>query len=388
MARKTTFHSRHVILGILVLAMAALPASAQDASRPTSHTVNRGETLWGIARRYLGDAMLWPQLFRLNTGVVEDPHWIYPGEILNLSATGSESAVPAEPGAAVVAVAPDEMVPVDDRAQPSAQNPGEYYEYPMPEFAQQRGIQIADALTSYVDQTYRPLRPGEFYSSGFLTEGQALPFGQLLGVVTPQQIQSLSERSSAGLYSTVGVRPPEGGEYAPGDSLLVVQLGDEWREHGSAVVPTGLIRITGRSGEQYLGEVVAVYGPMRDGQLVLPAERFSAGPTEHAVPVEDGLLGAVIGGRELRELKHPLNVLFIDRGRQDDVRPGDLFEVRRRPAPQTGAADTIDELMAMGQIVRVGATSSTLLLLQVVSPDIRPGTQVRQIARLPAGVDR
>jgi hypothetical protein len=336
--------------------------------------------------------MLWPQLYRLNTSVVEDPHWIYPGEVLNLSATGGESAVPTQQEAAqpgpVVADAPEETTPVPARQADANQDPGEFYEYPMPEFARRRVADVTAALTSYVDQTYRPLRPGEFYSSGFLTEQQTLPFGQLLGAVTPQQIRNLSERSSATLYSTVAVRPPVGGAYAPGDSLLVVQLGDEWREYGSAVVPTGLVRITGRAQGQFLGEVVAVYGPIRDGQLVLPAERFSAGPAERAVPVDDGLSGTVIGGRELRELKHPLNVLFIDRGRQDDVRPGDLFEIRRRPEARAGAADAVDELMAMGQVVRVGSTTSTLLLLQVVSPDISPGTPVRQVARLPAGVDR
>ncbi len=386
MARKTTFHSRHVILGALALAMAALPASAQVTSpRPATHTVNRGDTLWDLASRYLGDAMLWPQLYRLNTGVVEDPHWIYPGEVLKLTATGGESAVPADASAA--APQTEQMAPVEAQAA-LRQDPGEYYEYPMPAFAQRRPADITAALTSYVDQTYRPLRAGEFYSSGFLTEGQTLPFGRLLGAVTPQQIRNLSERSSATLYSTVAVRPPEGGAYAPGDSLLVVQLGDEWPEHGSAVVPTGLVRITGQAGEQFLGEVVAVYGPIRDGQLILPAERFSPGPAERAVPVDDGLGGTVIGGRELRELKHPLNVLFIDRGRQDDVRPGDLFEIRRRPEKRAGAADAVDELMATGQVVRVGSSTSTLLLLHVVSPDISPGTPVRHIARLPAGVDR
>jgi len=388
MARKTTFHSRSMILGALALVMAALPTSAQDTSpRPATHTVNRGDTLWDLARAYLGDAMLWPQLYRLNTSVVEDPHWIYPGEVLNLSARGGESAVPTEEGAAqpgpVVADAPEEAVPVR-----ASQDPGEFYEYPMPEFARRRVADLTAALTNYVDQTYRPLRPGEFYSSGFLTEHQTLPFGQLLGAVTPQQIRNLRERTSATLYSTVAVLPPAGGAYALGDSLLVVQLGDEWREYGSAVVPTGLVRITGRAQGQFLGEVVAVYGPIRDGQLVLPAERFSAGPAERAVPVDDGLSGTVIGGRELRELKHPLNVLFIDRGRQDDVRPGDLFEIRRRPEARAGAADAVDELMAMGQVVRVGSTTSTLLLLHVVSPDISPGTPVLQVARLPAGVDR
>lgn len=378
MARTTTFRSRRSLLGLLCLGLASAPAQAQQASPPATHTVRSGDTLWSLARQYLGDAFLWPQIFRMNTAVVEDPHWIYPGEVLNLVVPEGVSAVPVE----------GDPAPAGEPAGPSPAQQAGGYEYPMPEFAQRRPQQASQALMNYVDMSYISLRASEFYTSGFLTEGESLPLGRMVGSVTPQQIRNLSERSSVSMHTIVGVRPPDGGSYAVGDSLLVGIADAEYPPYGVLVVPTGMLLVTGRSEGQYLAEVVGVYGAMRNGQGVLPAERFIPGPSVRAVPLEGGVTGEVIGGRDLKELKAPQNVIFIDLGREAGMQRGDIVEIRRRPELRSRSADLVDELMATGQVVRVGARTSTVLLLTVVSPDIAPGTPVVHVARLPGAADR
>lgn len=351
---------------LALLAVVSTAASGQQP-RQSAHTVKSGDTLWDLARRYLGDPFLWPQIYRLNTSVVEDPHWIYPGEVLQLAAGDDVQSVPSEDTPAPVAA----DVPSDA-------------EYPMPEFARQKRSESAEGFGTYFTQEYRPLRPGEFYSSGFLTEGQELPAGRLLGPVTPPQIRNLSERSTASLFTEVGLRAPEGATYATGDTLTVYTTELGFPGYGDIVIPTGLIRVTGKSENQYLGVVVALYGSLRSGQPIIPTERFTPGPMARAVPVNDSLTGRVLGGREIRELKHPQNRLLIDLGRTAGVTPGDIFEIRRTPGPRINAADAIDEVMATGQIVRVGERHATILLLHVISPDIPPGMTARRIARLPS----
>jgi hypothetical protein len=254
----------------------------------------------------------------------------------------------------------------------------------MPEFARRRRAESLEGLRAYIDQPYQPLRAGEFYSAGFLSEDRVLPYGMLLGAVTPQQIRNLSERATVTLFTQVALQAPSEGSYAVGDSLLVVERELGFQGYGDLIIPTGMVRVTGQAEHQYLGEVVAVYGAMRNGQLTIPAERFQPGPKVRAVPATDSITGIVIGARELRELKHPQNHVFIDLGQARGVKPGDVFEVRRLPGMRENAPNLIDELMATGQVVRVGQHHATLLLLGVVSPDIPPGMKVRRVAQLPA----
>jgi hypothetical protein len=386
----------HMLGWCAALAMAALPSgAAAQEPLPQTHTVRKGDTLWDLAQLYLKDPFLWPGIYRLNTDVVEDPHWIYPGEVLRIAPTENVASVPTM-DTPVPPAAEDSTMLLADSARVGADSTDALAQGPQqpslaegqeaeqgPLFPERRRRSVAEVLKAYTRQPYRPLRRSEFYSSGFLTENQRLPYGRVIGPVTPQQIKAVNSRANALPYTSISLEPPRGASYEVGDSLLLVRLGQELEPYGHAVIPTGVAHITEALDGYYVADIVATYGPIRNGQRALPMESFNPGSQTRAVPVTDGVRGSLIGGLGRQELKEPQMVVFIDKGREDGVAPGDLFEVRRRPDRDHDGMVRVNELMATMQIVHVRDHTATGLLLNVVSPDIPPGTDVMQVAKLP-----
>jgi LysM repeat protein len=379
-----------------VLAQEPAPQATQEPL-PQTHTVKKGDTLWDLAAFYLKDPFLWPGIYRQNTDVVEDPHWIYPGEVLRIAPVDNVAAVPTMD----TPVQPDTTAPQDtsavnppvatipDSTDAVAQGPqqpslAEEPEDMAPLFSTEKPKTVAEILRSYTEQPYRPLRRSEFYASGFLTENQRLPYGKVLGPVTPQQIKAVNSRANALPFTMIALEAPSGATYEVGDSLLLVQIGSELEPYGDRVIPTGIARILETVDGHYLASIVATYGAIRNGQRVLPLESFTAGSARRAVPVSDGIRGALIGGLGRQDLKEPQMVVFINKGREDGVAPGDLFEVRRRPQRLPDGTVRVNELMATLQIVHVRDHTATGILLNVISPDIPPGTEVLQVAKLPS----
>jgi LysM domain-containing protein len=54
---------------------------------PDTYVVQRGDTLWDIASMFLQDPWYWPEIWQINPQV-ENPHLIFPGDILSLAYLG------------------------------------------------------------------------------------------------------------------------------------------------------------------------------------------------------------------------------------------------------------------------------------------------------------
>jgi len=122
MAPSSVFKSRGLVRWPLAAAAAALvftlglavpagPAIGQAggidrsvipiaADAPERYVVVRGDTLWDISARFLRDPWYWPEIWYINPQV-ENPHLIYPGDVLVLTWVDGRPRVMLERGGAV-----------------------------------------------------------------------------------------------------------------------------------------------------------------------------------------------------------------------------------------------------------------------------------------------
>jgi hypothetical protein len=354
--------------------------------------VQQGETLWTLAQQFLGDPLLWPEIYRLNTATIEDPHWIFPGEELHLVAGGEQAATPSEPAAQAaqgdITVAPvaAETEPTEARQAPVT-NPATGATI----FASPSRVGVSAGTLQLREQhAYRAVREGEYYSAGFVLDaGEQLNAGRLLGnMATSTHDNRRAGTTSSVLYGMVSVRPPAGETLKPGDILLCYSTPRILApKYGAVVRPTGLLKVTGvgEPGDNVTAQVVAEYLSIDGGQYVIRADTYRSPRGVRPVPVsgDSGVQGEVIDLRTPHEVANDQDELFINRGSEDGVHLGDVFQVSKTSSVLSEVGSVVQK-QAQVLIVYLRPHTSTGLIVQIERSDIRPGAIVRQVRRMPS----
>lgn len=356
---------------------------AQDVrSDSTTHTVKRGDTLWDLAQLYLGDAYLWPEIYRLNTDQIDDPHWIYPGEVLRLPGHTQAAAIAstAKPGDTTrVAVRPQVEEPEQPRrvAGPTVFTTRKMARPPragMSDSVPMARVPMGDVLRApYFDGDKGPRGAGRM----------------LIGADIPG-IEKPNATTNFQLYDKVLMTPPAGSVAAEHERFIAYELGDYVEHSGMVVIPTALVQVVRppRAGDAAVVEVLELYSHLNAEQYVVPLDTAGAGASQipTSLPTGSGQTAKIRYIHRDKTLLPALNyyVLF-DLSVKDGLHIGDeieIFRPRREETSDVGPA--IPEIaIARGQVVKVTPFGATARITWVDQPSIRVGESVRITASMP-----
>ena len=336
----------------------AVSAGADEVT----HVVKKGDTLWDLAKEYLKDPFRWPDVFLRNTDIVENPHWIYPGETIRIPSSEVKPEVLAR-----IATKP---VPPSDRTVFSAEQMGL-----MPDRIGSGGEVLGRMSASGVPR-------GEIESAPFGDRiGGPRGSGRLSGAYDRPGIQTPAGDRRFQLRDRVFVEIPASSSARVGDVLVSYRLGPEISDVGQIVIPTGILRIVSTEpGQPALSRILRQFGEIRLDQAVMALNdlkpsvgaptRVQPGPPEKVVYISSNPV-----------LPSLQNYVILTAKAANGVRVGDQFTLiddtidPRYPAPPVP--------VAIAEVVRVTPYGVTAIIVDQEQPKIRMGMLARLSARAP-----
>ena len=253
------------------------------ADAPLSYTVQKGDTLWSIAQKFLLNPFEWPEIWYVNDRIA-NPHHIYPGDVLRLVDVGGRR-----------------RVTVTDRLSPQIR------ETPLP--APIPVIQL-DAIRDFLNGP-RMLTEEELDRSGYVL---SFVDNRLLGGSGNQlYARHLPDNNGARAYAvlrrTQAYHDPDNGDVL-----------------GYEAIPTGQVALV-QGGDPATAVITASYREVLAGDRILPVEPdpFTGDvyPTLPDGAVEGRIMAVFDGVSEIGQYQ----IVAINRGTQHGLQAGNVLDI-------------------------------------------------------------
>ncbi len=274
-----------------------IPATPSKGGAASTHTVDKGDTLWDLSQKYLGSPWYWPKVWSYNPEIA-NPHWIYPGNQVRFLPTGEEVPTQVEVGNGPDEVEPAQMIE-EDRVQVSGKI----------------GYQGRGTISVRVE--------------GFVTDKEIEEAGVIAGSFGETEMLSFPQQ----LYVTF----KKAGAVKMGEPYIIYRTTTKLSHpnggtFGYLTHVIGTAKVVRWSDKEKLAslEIVGDWEEMMRGDLVGPAGENmirQIAPRPNGKKVEGGVI--VAGGRYWFSTYGEHEQMLIDRGGKDGVEVGNVFTIYR-----------------------------------------------------------
>jgi len=349
---------------------AALAPAAASAEQPGTYVIRQGDTLWDIANTFYRDPFLWPLIWKSNPSV-NDPDLIYPGNTL---------AVPSLAPVERAMNAPEENAPVQEKAvavaekiqEPQAPAQQQQEEVEAPTLFQKRSsvegvtpepekpvtgsrlILPEDAPVPIIDK-YAML------SAGFVSEEDSPDHIQ--GSVD-STVKGVDGSNILGYDSEVYIVVKSRETVNIGDRFLIyepvhaVKHPDTRRSFGKLYRVNGILKVTGvKELGVYTARITLSFDAAMTGNMLAPYQE-PALIYPNKQKQEKNLSGQILEVPDRRSISGQVDIVYLDKGKEDGVEPGDRFTVMGLPNKGTGVTRPIGEI----QVLIVKARTATAVV--------------------------
>jgi hypothetical protein len=371
--RRPALHTLRLTRAALLALVVPAIALAQEATERRTHVVKTGDTLWDLAGAYLSDPFLWPEIYRINTDVVEDPHWIYPGEVLQI------------PGPGELTVAADQPLPVEQGVEDQRPvGPTIFARRQTGPSYGERKLTANRRVATPDDAERAAVREGEFIAAPWMDrDGGPEQHGRIVATAELPGIGQASDPIRLSPHDRAYVRLPRDVGATVGERYLSYELGPAMPQ-GQIIVPTGIL-IVEKPGtdEATLVRIERMFGEIKIGNRFIPLERIQLPTDARPAPVDLGVRSRVIWVASKAVLPSVQHYLMIDASRKDGVSLGDQFTLMRGRVELDGRVRLPEQPIALAQVVRVTERGATVMIVDQVQPKVREGMEARLTAKMP-----